>query len=340
MVWGPGDSQGAVGEPVTAEQVDEWVLELVGVLGEYYTKRMHFLGDFPYLAAALGDPSPAARQRGASRVLQYLSATGPGLAMEDDPLQLFKLQADLQELEATGIITEPLEQLLSRYFRPVHITNAASETALKPLNNVLRMKEEGVSGRIKMTVEDTNSWFSDYLSYDALGAAASHAGALGGAASRAGALGAAASHVGALGGAASPVGALGGAASSVGALGAAISPTGARGAAASPHGAQGGAATKPVQAAKQTSQARKVLRAMQRITLPVKLPTRELKGITLSHLKQLCVRLNLATKGAKSRIQCLEAISQHQQQQHHQALAVATITPSKRHAPDSVMRMR
>ncbi|KAL6749757.1 hypothetical protein V8C86DRAFT_3031656 [Haematococcus lacustris] len=48
------------------------------------------------LAAALGDPSPAARQRGASRVLQYLSATGPGLAMEDDPLQLFKLQADLQ----------------------------------------------------------------------------------------------------------------------------------------------------------------------------------------------------------------------------------------------------
>ncbi|KAJ9511100.1 hypothetical protein QJQ45_013147 [Haematococcus lacustris] len=222
----------------------------------------------------------------------------------------------------------------------------------------------------------------------ALGAAASHAGALGGAASRAGALGAAASHVGALGGAASPVGALGGAASSVGALGAAISPTGAPGAAASPHGAQGGAATKPApQAAKQTSQARKVLRAMQRITLPVKLPTREeyssaasardqntareqrladitnklkhledtarqvyscqqphlpslpQKGITLSHLKQLCVRLNLATKGAKSRIQCLEAISQHQQQQHQQALAVATITPSKRHAPDSVMRM-
>ncbi|KAJ9513935.1 hypothetical protein QJQ45_021045 [Haematococcus lacustris] len=410
MVWGPGDSQGAVGEPVTAEQVDELVLELVGVLGEYYTKRMHFLGDFPYLAAALGDPSPAARQRGASRVLQYLSATGPGLAMEDDPLQLFKLQADLQELEATGIITEALEQLLSRYFRPVHITNAASETALKPLNNdmVLRMKEEGVSGRIKMTVEDTNSWFSDYLSDDALGAAASPAGALGGAANPVGALGAAASHAGALGGAASPVGALGGAASPVGALGgaasrvgalgaaaspaaalgAATSPTGARGAAASPHGAQGGAATKPVQAAKQTSQARKVLQAMQRITLPVKLPTREeyssaasardqntarqqrladitnklqhledtarqvyscqqphlpslpQKGITLSHLKQLCVRLNLATKGVKSRIQCLEAISQHQQQQHQQAPAVATITPSKRHAPDGVMRMR
>ncbi|KAJ9511764.1 hypothetical protein QJQ45_022629, partial [Haematococcus lacustris] len=96
MVWGPGDSQGAVGEPVTAEQVDKLVLELVGVLGEYYTKRMHFLGDFPYLAAALGDPSPAARQRGASRVLQYLSATGPALDMEGDPLQLFKLQADLQ----------------------------------------------------------------------------------------------------------------------------------------------------------------------------------------------------------------------------------------------------
>ncbi|KAJ9512259.1 hypothetical protein QJQ45_012824 [Haematococcus lacustris] len=64
------------------------------------------------------------------------------------------------------------------------------------------------------------------------------------------------------------------------------------------------------------------------------------KGITLSHLKQLCVRLNLATKGAKSRIQCLKAISQHQQQQHQRAPAVATITPSKRHAPDNVMRMR
>ncbi|KAL6746576.1 hypothetical protein V8C86DRAFT_3149500 [Haematococcus lacustris] len=257
MVWGPGDSQGAVGEPVTAEQVDELVLELVGVLGEYYTKRMHFLGDFPYLAAALGDPSPAARQRGASRVLQYLSATGPGLAMENDPLQLFKLQADLQELEATGIITGPLEQLLSRYFRPVHITNAASETALKPLNNdmVLSMKEEGVSGRIKMTVEDTNSWFSDHLSDDALGAAASHAGALGGAAS----------HAGALGAAASPAAARGAAASPAAALGAAASPTGALGAAASPQGAAG---TKPVQAAKQASQARKVLRAMQRITLP------------------------------------------------------------------------
>ncbi|KAJ9513650.1 hypothetical protein QJQ45_015408 [Haematococcus lacustris] len=136
------------------------------------------------------------------------------------------------------------------------------------------------------------------------------------------------------------------------------------------------------------SQARKVLRAMQRITLPVKLPTREeyssaasardqntarqqrqaditnklqhledtarhvynsqqphlpalpQKGITLNHLKQLCVRLNLATKGTKSRIQCLEAISQHQQQQHQQAPAVAALTPSKRHAPSSVMRMR
>ncbi|KAJ9504804.1 hypothetical protein QJQ45_006304 [Haematococcus lacustris] len=240
------------------------------------------------------------------------------------------------------------------------------------------MKEEGVSGRIKMTVEDTNSLFSDYLSDDALGAAASHAGALGGAAS----------HAGALGAAASPAAARGAAASPAAALGAAASPTGALGAAASPHGAQGAAATKPVQAAKQTSQARKVVRAMQRITLPVKLPTREeyssaasardqnnarqqrladitnklqqledtarqvyscqqphlpslpQKGITLSHLKQLCVRLNLATKGAKSRIQCLEAISQHQQQQHQQAPAVATITPSKRHAPDSVMRMR
>ncbi|KAJ9518343.1 hypothetical protein QJQ45_010181 [Haematococcus lacustris] len=300
------------------------------------------------------------------------------------------------------------------------------------------MKEEGVSGRIKMTVEDTNSWLSDYLSDDALGGAASHAGALGaaashagalgaaaspadalggaashagalggaashagalggaashadalgGAASHAGALGGAASHAGALGGAASHAGALGGAASHAGALGGAASPAGAQGGAASPAGAQGGAVSKPLHTAKQASQARKVLRAMQRITLPVKLPTREeyssaasardqntarqqrladitnklqhledtarqvysrqqphlpalpQKGITLNHLKQLCVRLNLATKGTKSRIQCLETISQHQQQQHQQAPAVAALTPLKRHAPDSVMRMR
>ncbi|KAJ9516062.1 hypothetical protein QJQ45_024492, partial [Haematococcus lacustris] len=70
------------------------------------------------------------------------------------------------------------------------------------------------------------------------------------------------------------------------------------------------------------------------------LPALPQKGITLNHLKQLCVRLNLATKGTKSRIQCLEAISQHQQQQHQQAPAVAALTPLKRHAPDSVMRMR
>ncbi|KAJ9516566.1 hypothetical protein QJQ45_015254, partial [Haematococcus lacustris] len=223
---------------------------------------------------------------------------------------------------------------------------------------------------------------------DALGGAASHAGALGGAASHAGALGGAASHAGALGGAASHAGALGGAASHAGALGGAASHAGALGGAASPAGAQGGAVSKPLHTAKQASQARKVLRAMQRITLPVKLPTREeyssaasardqntarqqrladitnklqhledtarqvynrqqphlpalpQKGITLNHLKQLCVRLNLATKGTKSRIQCLEAISQHQQQQHQQAPAVAALTPSKRHAPDSVMRMR
>ncbi|KAJ9520444.1 hypothetical protein QJQ45_000195 [Haematococcus lacustris] len=247
---------------------------------------------------------------------------------------------------------------------------------------VLRMKEEGVTGRIKMTVEDTNSWLSDYLSDDALG------GALGGAASHAGALGGAASHAGALGGAPSHAGALGAAASHAGALGAAASHAGALGGAASPAGAEGGAVSTPVHAAKQASQARKVLRAMQRITLPVKLPTREeyslaaaardqntarqqrqaditnklqhledtarqvyscqqphvpslpQKGITLSQLKQLCVRLNLATKGAKSRFQCLEAISQHQQQQHQQAPAVTTITPSKRHVVDSVMRMR
>ncbi|KAJ9528032.1 hypothetical protein QJQ45_005696 [Haematococcus lacustris] len=218
-------------------------------------------------AAVAADASSAAHASAA--LLEQEQQLNAALLEETELLHQHVAIADAatMELEATGIITEPLEQLLSRYFRPVHITNAASETALKPLNNdmVLSMKEEGVSGRIKMTVEDTNSWFSDYLLDDALGAAASHAGAPGGAAS----------HAGALGAAASPAAARGAAASPAAALGAAASPTGALGAAASPHGAQGGAATKPVQAAKQTSQARKVLRAMQRITLPVKLPTRE-----------------------------------------------------------------
>ncbi|GFH23651.1 hypothetical protein HaLaN_21295, partial [Haematococcus lacustris] len=59
------------------------------------------------------------------------------------------------ELEATGIITAPLEQLLCRYFRPIHITNAGG--------------------------------------HQQLGGAASPAGAQGGAASPAGAQGGAAS---------------------------------------------------------------------------------------------------------------------------------------------------
>ncbi|KAL6745745.1 hypothetical protein V8C86DRAFT_2968158 [Haematococcus lacustris] len=56
-----------------------------------------------------------------------------------------------------------MEQLLSRYYRATHMTNAVPETMLKQLNNdsVLRMNAEGMSGRAKLAMEDTTAWVAD-----------------------------------------------------------------------------------------------------------------------------------------------------------------------------------
>ncbi|KAJ9524225.1 hypothetical protein QJQ45_005030 [Haematococcus lacustris] len=63
----------------------------------------------------------------------------------------------------TGILTPAMEQLLSRYYRATHMTNAVPETMLKQLNNdsVLRMNAEGMSGRAKLAMEDTTAWVAD-----------------------------------------------------------------------------------------------------------------------------------------------------------------------------------
>ncbi|KAL6753275.1 hypothetical protein V8C86DRAFT_3028885 [Haematococcus lacustris] len=120
---------------------------LVRVFGGYYTMRMKFLDELPYLTAALGDPSTAARQWAASMHLRYLEREQllghleGEEASKYDPLELHKMTADLEVTRDTGMLTPAMEQLLSRYYRATHMTNAVPETMLKQLNNdsVLRM---------------------------------------------------------------------------------------------------------------------------------------------------------------------------------------------------------
>ncbi|KAJ9507956.1 hypothetical protein QJQ45_021284 [Haematococcus lacustris] len=139
---------------------------LVRVFGGYYTMRMKFLDELPYLTAALGDPSTAARQWAARMHLRYLEREQllGHLEGEDaskyDPLELHKMTADLEVTRDTGMLTPAMEQLLSRYYRATHMTNAVPETMLKQLNNdsVLRMNAEGMSGRAKLAMEDTTAF--------------------------------------------------------------------------------------------------------------------------------------------------------------------------------------
>ncbi|KAL6759351.1 hypothetical protein V8C86DRAFT_3024921 [Haematococcus lacustris] len=84
-------------------------------------------------------------------------------ASKYDPLELHKMRADLEVTRDTGMLTPAMEQLLSRYYRATHMTNAVPETMLKQLNNdsVLRMNAEGMSGRAKLAMEDTTAWVAD-----------------------------------------------------------------------------------------------------------------------------------------------------------------------------------
>ncbi|KAJ9532604.1 hypothetical protein QJQ45_010652 [Haematococcus lacustris] len=168
MTWGPSEPQ-LEGQAVTEEQVDSQVRFLVRVFGGYYTMRMKFLDELPYLTAALGDSSTAARQWAARMHLRYLEREQllGHLEGEDaskyDPLELHKMRADLEVTRDTGMLTPAMEQLLSRYYRATHMTNAVPETMLKQLNNdsVLRMNAEGMSGRAKLAMEDTTAWVAD-----------------------------------------------------------------------------------------------------------------------------------------------------------------------------------
>ncbi|KAJ9507792.1 hypothetical protein QJQ45_019301 [Haematococcus lacustris] len=84
-------------------------------------------------------------------------------ASKYDPLELHKMTADLEVTRDTSMLTPAMEQLLSRYYRATHMTNAMPETMLKELNNdnVLRMNAEGMSGRAKLAMEDTTAWVAD-----------------------------------------------------------------------------------------------------------------------------------------------------------------------------------
>ncbi|KAL6748200.1 hypothetical protein V8C86DRAFT_3147057 [Haematococcus lacustris] len=84
-------------------------------------------------------------------------------ASKYDPMELHKMTANLEVTRDTDMLTPAMEQLLSRYYRATHMTNAVPETMLKQLNNdnVLRMNAEGMSGRAKLAMEDTTLWVAD-----------------------------------------------------------------------------------------------------------------------------------------------------------------------------------
>ncbi|KAJ9505211.1 hypothetical protein QJQ45_012409 [Haematococcus lacustris] len=270
MAWGPSEPQ-LEGQAVTEEQVDSQVRFLVRVFGGYYTMRMKFLDELPYLTAALGDTSTAGRQWAASMHLRYLEREQllGHLEGEDaskyDPLELHKMTADLEVTRDTGMLTPAMEQLLSRYYRATHMTNAVPETMLKQLNNdsVLRMNAEGMSGRAKLAMEDTTAWVADgVVTQQGMVAATAERKALQN-------HGATASP----GTAASP----GGAAGSPG--GAAASPSGTPGspggAAASPGGTQAPGTNKARKGKRQQQGQSKAERVMKRIRCLVSMPSDE-----------------------------------------------------------------
>ncbi|KAL6744913.1 hypothetical protein V8C86DRAFT_3036140 [Haematococcus lacustris] len=76
-------------------------------------------------------------------------------------LQTAKLHAAAAILSSTpGVLSSRLEQLLALLYKPAHITNAACETALKPLSSsgVEKMSPEQVAAHVKAHIEDLDTW--------------------------------------------------------------------------------------------------------------------------------------------------------------------------------------
>ncbi|KAL6757488.1 hypothetical protein V8C86DRAFT_2624054 [Haematococcus lacustris] len=59
-----------------------------------------------------------------------------------------------------GVLSSRLEELLALLYKPAHITNAACETALKPLSSsgVEKMSPEQVAAHVKAHTEDLDTW--------------------------------------------------------------------------------------------------------------------------------------------------------------------------------------
>ncbi|KAL6757939.1 hypothetical protein V8C86DRAFT_3134942 [Haematococcus lacustris] len=102
----------------------------------------------PYRFAQLGDTDNTARQRAAWAVLGHFSCGGMDM-FERPPSK--ELVGDLLRTYLLGVLSSRLEELLALLYKPAHITNAACETALKPLSSsgVEKMSPEQVAAHVK-----------------------------------------------------------------------------------------------------------------------------------------------------------------------------------------------
>ncbi|KAJ9515787.1 hypothetical protein QJQ45_008685 [Haematococcus lacustris] len=123
----------------------------------YYCHRMAFLDLMPYRFAQLGDTDSTARQRAAWAVLGHFSCGGMDM-FERPPSK--ELVGDLLRTYLLGVLSSRLEELLALLYKPAHITNAACETALKPLSSsgVEKMTPEQVAAHVKAHIEDLDTW--------------------------------------------------------------------------------------------------------------------------------------------------------------------------------------
>ncbi|KAJ9518272.1 hypothetical protein QJQ45_010242 [Haematococcus lacustris] len=125
----------------------------------YYTERMSFMANMPYSFAQLGDTDVLARRHAAKLVFDQL------------PQDAIASRLQLLYTSLTGHLTPRIEEHLARVYRPVPITNAGCETALKPLSSsrVDRMGAAQVAAHVKAHTEPLHTWYQ-YITEDSLAA--------------------------------------------------------------------------------------------------------------------------------------------------------------------------
>ncbi|KAJ9512411.1 hypothetical protein QJQ45_012968 [Haematococcus lacustris] len=153
-----GRSTEAIAHAVTKGQAPWEVVQPIFLEARrYYCHRMGFLDLMPYRFAQLGDTDSTARQRAAWAVLGHFSCGGMDM-FERPPSK--ELVGDLLRTYLLGVLSSRLEELLALLYKPAHITNAACETALKPLSSsgVEKMSPEQVAAHVKAHTEDLDTW--------------------------------------------------------------------------------------------------------------------------------------------------------------------------------------